>query len=173
MPQFPSARGRKHPRFLRSTSIFRQGLQKGCLTMDESPGTAPITLLPAKTFIMDFFQPCGKTCIAFNPCLGHLPSSVTRGLLLGADRTCHMLSRCFARRISRSFKMCSDVMVTNKINKLRADTGDTFELAAQLAFSRSPEQSLNSAWIRRCREKAAFPQHCSREGLALVEKLQR
>lgn len=69
--------------------------------------------------------------------------------------------------------MCSYVMVTNKVNKLQADTGDPSELAAQLAFSRTLEQFLNSVCIRRRREKAAFPQHCSSEGLALAEKLQR
>lgn len=67
--------------------------------------------------------------------------------------------------------MWAYVMVTNKVNKLQAETGDPSELAAQLAFSRSLEQSLNSVCIQW--EKAAFPQHCSREGLALAEKLQR
>lgn len=136
------------PCSLCSLSIFRQGLQQGCLTMSEPPGTTPITFLTEKAFIMDFFfQPCGITCIVFNPSLGHLASSVTRGLLLGAGGTGHRSSRCFARSISHLFKMCSDVMVPNKVNKLQADTGDTFKLAAQLAFSRSLGWSLNSACI--------------------------
>lgn len=41
--------------FLRSTSVSRQVLQKGCLTTGEPPGTTPITFLPAKTLIMVFF----------------------------------------------------------------------------------------------------------------------
>lgn len=87
------------PHFLRSMSILRQGMRKGCLTVEE-------------TLLRRHLPPASPQVFSWE--------------LTEYGTHCHNA----LQRTSHSFKKCSDVMETNKVNKLRADTGGSFELAS-------------------------------------------